>query len=168
MEIMTDWKELHREIDEMERRVAQLVRPPAPPTPAQQAAARKRDLPPISATLPIVSFYDDELESTQWPRDGKKLRYFYDLYSGSKDKPVVLRKQHVDEIDKLRKTLNSKRHYPWQDAVTTSDVVNACLDAVFSRPALAPERLEKRDKLAELIFDHLQDTSVARWRALNG
>lgn len=96
---------------------------------------------------------------TAMPEPG---RFYSELYSNKHEK-LLLRADHVDRMDAIRRNFNKQRIHEGRRALTTSDIVNAALDFVFEHP-IPFHRLADAEALRELIAEHVYRDVVSRWR----
>ncbi len=145
-------EEILSEIEAIEKRLNRPL-PPAPPSPWMSKApvtqVHKKQL----AVLPATATW--------------RVKKFDDVFYGFKGRPIVLRMEHVQEIDRIRKEFNSGRLHGGRDALTSTDVVNSCVDAIFSHPGIPFHLLRDSGDLAQLICDHIHKTAVSYWRRFN-
>ncbi len=92
-------------------------------------------------------------------------RSFSELYSNKHEK-LLLRADHIDRMDAIRRNFNTQRIHEGRRSLTTSEIVNACLDFVFEHP-IPFHRLADADTLRELIAEHVYRDVVSRWRQWN-
>ncbi len=92
-------------------------------------------------------------------------RSFSELYSNKHEK-LLLRADHIDRMDAIRRNFNKQRIHEGRRSLTSSDIVNACLDFVFEHP-IPFHRLADADTLRELIAEHVYRDVVSRWRQWN-
>lgn len=92
-------------------------------------------------------------------------RSYSELYSNKHEK-LLLRADHIDRMDAIRRNFNRQRIHEGRRSLTTSDIVNACLDFVFEHP-IPFHRLADADTLRELIAEHVYRDVISRWRQWN-
>lgn len=92
-------------------------------------------------------------------------RSYSELYSNKHEK-LLLRADHIDRMDAIRRNFNKQRIHEGRRSLTSSDIVNACLDFVFEHP-IPFHRLADADTLRELIAEHVYRDVVSRWRQWN-
>lgn len=90
---------------------------------------------------------------------------YSDVYS-SKHEKLLLRLDHIDRMDAIRRTFNKSRLHEGKAPMTTSDIVNACLDFVFEQRVPFHE-LKDASELAELIGNQVYRHAVYRWQQFN-
>ena len=90
---------------------------------------------------------------------------YSELYS-TKHERLLLRVDHITTIDAIRKGFNNRRIHLDQRALTTSEVVNACLDFVFEH-RIPFHGLTDADDTRRMIGEHVYRSAVSRWRQLN-
>lgn len=89
-------------------------------------------------------------------------RSYSELYSNKHEK-LLLRTDHIDRMDAIRRNFNKQRIHEGRRLLTTSDIVNAALDFVFEHP-IPFHRLADAEALRELIAEHVYRDVVSRWR----
>lgn len=92
-------------------------------------------------------------------------RQYADLYS-NKHQKLLLRSEHIEMMDAIRRKFNKSRLHEERRSVTTSDIVNACLDFVMGH-RIPFDRLADADDLPELIGESVYRSAVSRWRQFN-
>ena len=90
---------------------------------------------------------------------------YSDVYS-SKHEKLLLRLDHIDRMDAIRRTFNKNRLHESKAPLTTSDIVNACLDFVFEQRVPFHE-LKDSSELAGLIGNQVYRHAVYRWQQFN-
>lgn len=89
-------------------------------------------------------------------------RAYSELYSNKHEK-LVLRADHIARMDAIRQNFNKQRLHAGRRSLTTSDIVNACLDFVFEHP-VPFHRVTHADAVRELIAEHVYRDVISRWR----
>lgn len=92
-------------------------------------------------------------------------RHYSDLYS-NKHQKLLLRSDHIEMMDAIRRRFNKSRLHAERRSLTTSDIVNACLDFVMEH-RIPFDRLANADDLPELIGESVYRSAVSRWRQFN-
>ena len=90
-----------------------------------------------------------------------RVRYS-EVYSNAHQK-ILLRTDHVEKMDAVRKTFNKERVHGGQRSMTTSDLVNACLDFVFEHP-IPFETLTSAEEVVGLVRRAVYLSAISRWR----
>lgn len=88
-----------------------------------------------------------------------------DIFS-TKHERLLLRAEHIARMDSIRRAFNKSRVHAGQRALTTSDLVNACLDFVFEQ-RIPFHDLGEADDLKALISDNVYRTTISKWRQYN-
>jgi len=89
-------------------------------------------------------------------------RGFSELYSNKHEK-LLLRVEHVERMDEIRKAFNKARLHPAEPPMTTSDLVNASLDFVFQH-RIAFAALKSADDLPKFLAEQVYRDVLSRWR----
>lgn len=130
-----------------------LCKDPACPAHGRGQAAPPRPLaPPAQPETPA--------ESIPEARGG-----FSEVYSNKHEK-ILLRIEHVERMDAIRKAFNAGRLHSQQPPMTTSDIVNACLDFAFQH-RIPFSALKRADDLPKFIAESVYRDVVSRWRQWN-
>lgn len=88
-----------------------------------------------------------------------RVREFKEVYAPSKEKPVILKHEHAEKIDAIRRDYNRRRMHKSREPMTTSDVINAFLDFIFSHPGIPFDAVEDKEALAQTVCDHVHATA---------
>lgn len=131
---------------------------PAPPTPAMLAALRK----PAPSSPEMLRALRKPVSREEVP--AAKVR-FSDVYSNAHQK-ILLRTDHIERMDAVRKAFNKRRAHQAKRSLTTSDLVNACLDFVFEHP-IPFDRLDDAEGVRGLLRCSVYLSAVRRWREFN-
>lgn len=117
------------------------LEPPAEPAPAPTP-------PPLRPAGP---------ESVPEVRGG-----FSEVYS-TKHEKLLLRVEHIERMDAIRKAFNKSRLHGAQAPMTTSDLVNAALDFIFEHRIPFPA-LRNAGDLPAFLTEHIYRDMLSRWR----
>lgn len=112
--------------------------------------------------VPITSDGDGPARERSEDAIPEPASFYSELYS-TKHEKLLLRTDHIDRMDAIRRHFNAQRIHPDRARLTTSDIVNAALDFVFEHP-IPFHRLADTDALRELIAEHVYRDVISRWR----
>lgn len=117
---------------------------------------------PVAPPRPPAPFAPPEASDESLPevRGG-----FSEVYSNKHEK-ILLRVDHVAKMDAIRKAFNAGRLHAEQPPMTTSDIVNACLDFVLQH-RIAFAALKRAEELPKFIAESVYRDVVSRWRQWN-
>ena len=87
---------------------------------------------------------------------------FSEVYSNKHEK-ILLRVEHIERMDAVRKAFNDNRLHPAAAPLSTSDIVNACLDFVFQH-RIAFAALKSAQDLPKFIAEQTYRDVLSRWR----
>lgn len=87
---------------------------------------------------------------------------FSEVFS-TKHEKILLRVDHIERMDAVRKAFNKARLHSAEPPLTTSDIVNACLDFVFQH-RIAFSALKRAQDLPKFIAEHTYRDVLSRWR----
>lgn len=90
---------------------------------------------------------------------------FSEVYS-TKHEKLLLRMEHIERMDTIRKAFNRNRLHGAQAPMTTSDLVNACLDFVFQH-RIPFHKLAEASDLPRFLAENVYRDAVSRWRQYN-
>lgn len=90
---------------------------------------------------------------------------FSEVYSNKHEK-ILLRVEHIERMDAIRRAFNKSRLHPAKSPMTTSDIVNASLDFVFEH-RVPYHALRDVQGLPNFIAEHIYRDAVSRWRQWN-
>ena len=117
---------------------------PAPPTPEMLRLLRK---PASRGEVPEA-----------------RVRYS-EVYSSTHEK-LLLRAEHIEKMDAVRKAFNKRRVHGGQRSLTSSDLVNACLDFAFEHP-VPFDQLKDADQVLALLRRSIYLSAIRRWQEFN-
>ena len=92
-------------------------------------------------------------------------RKYSEVYS-TKHETILLRLDHVERMDDIRRDFNRRKVHTGQRSLTTSDLVNGCLDFVFEH-SLPFQQLMSADEVRPFVADHVRRDVVSRWKQWN-
>lgn len=92
-------------------------------------------------------------------------RSFPEVYSNKHEK-ILLRVEHIEIMDAIRSAFNMSRLHEGKAPLTTSDIVNSCLDFVFEH-RIAFAALKDAHDLPKFIAEHIYQEVLSRWRQWN-
>lgn len=90
---------------------------------------------------------------------------FSEVYSNKHEK-LLLRVEHIERLDAIRKAFNSSRVHSSKAPLTTSDIVNACLDFVLQH-RIPFQQLAAAEAIRDLIAEAVCREIVSRWMQYN-
>lgn len=125
---------------------------PACPVHGRGGAVPRRPEPPARPEAPA--------ESVPEVRGG-----FSEVYS-TKHEKLLLRVEHVERMDAIRRAFNKGRLHGAKAPLTTSDIVNAALDFMFEH-RLAFSALKDVHDLPKFIAEQVYRDVLSRWRQWN-
>lgn len=90
---------------------------------------------------------------------------FSEVYS-TKHEKLLLRVEHIERMDAIRRAFNKGRLHAAKAPLTTCDIVNACLDFVFQHRIAFPALKDAHD-LPKFIAEQVYRDALSRWRQWN-
>lgn len=87
---------------------------------------------------------------------------FSELYSNKHEK-LLLRVEHIERMDAIRKAFNRNRLHAAEPPMTTSDIVNASLDFIFQH-RIAFAVLKSANDLPKFLAEQVYRDVFSRWR----
>ena len=90
---------------------------------------------------------------------------FSEVYS-TKHEKLLLRVEHIERMDAIRKAFNKGRLHGAKAPMTTSDIVNASLDFVLQH-RIPFHKLAEAAQLPGFIAEHVYRDAASRWRQWN-